>query len=116
MKFLISSAYAAAPAPMAAGPAAGEAFMLNMMMIGVMVLMFYVLMIRPQQKRFKEHRSMLDALKKGDQVLTSGGLIGKVDSVAEGKDEVVVDLGNGIKVTALRSTIQMKMTDTAKAA
>lgn len=77
----------------------------------VLVLLFYVMLIRPQQRRFKEHRTMLDAMKKGDKVLTAAGFLGTVDSVNAEKGEVVVDLGNGVKVTALRATIQMKVED-----
>ncbi len=89
-------------------PSAGEAFAMNMGLIIVLCLMFYVLLIRPQQKRFKEHAQMLSALKRGDKVVTGGGLIGKIDKITEGSDEVVIDLGNGQKVTALRSTINAK--------
>jgi len=106
----ISQAYAAAPAAVpaaaATAPSAGEAFVMNMGLILVLVVMFYLLLIRPQQKRFKQHQEMISALKKGDKILTSGGLIGTIDTITEGSNEVVVDLGNGLKVTALRSTIQ----------
>lgn len=79
----------------------------NIGMIVLLVFMFYFLLIRPQQKRFKEHKLMVDALKPGDAVITSGGLIGKLDKIIDDK-EVIVDLGNGLKVTALRHTIQIK--------
>lgn len=112
---LISTAYAAGEATKAAATGAagtaGEAFMMNMLLILVMVVMFYILMIRPQQRRFREHRAMMDNLKKGDKVLTAGGLLGTVDSVNAEKGEVVVDLGNNVKVTALRATIQTKIED-----
>ena len=128
MKFLISQAFAsapeaapavtasAAPAAMAAAdmPGAGEAFMLNMLLILILVALFYVLLIVPQQKRFKKHREMIDGLKKGDRVLTSGGLIGTVDKLVEGKDEAIIDLGSGLKVTALRSTLQGRVDDDNK--
>ena len=91
-------------------PSAGEAFMLNMLLILILVAIFYVLMIMPQQRRFKEHRAMLDGLKKGDKVLTAAGFIGTVDKIKD-DFEVVVDLGGGTKVTALRSTIQSKEGD-----
>lgn len=102
----ISTAYAAAGAA-AEAPSAGEAFMLNMVLILVLCVLFYVLLIMPQQRRFKEHKQMIDGLKKGDSVITAGGLIGKVDKLKDDK-EVVIDLGD-VKVTALRSTIQTKM-------
>ena len=88
-------------------PTAANAFAWNMGMILILVVMFYVLLIRPQQKRFAEHRQMLNALKKGDRVVTQGGLIGKIDKISD-DEEVIVDLGNGVKVTALRNTIQAK--------
>ncbi len=88
-------------------PSAGEAFIWNMGLVLVLVAMFYLLLIRPQQKRFKEHSTMLGALKKGDKVITGGGLIGKVDKLVS-DEEVIIDLGGGQKVHALRSTIQSK--------
>jgi preprotein translocase subunit YajC len=95
-------------APLGAPAATGSAVAWNMGLILILVVMFYFLLIRPQQKRFQEHKAMLDALKKGDRVITAGGLIGTIDKLTDGSDEVVVDLGNGMKVTALRSTIQTK--------
>ncbi|MDH5723135.1 MAG: preprotein translocase subunit YajC, partial [Alphaproteobacteria bacterium] len=85
-------------------PSAGEAIMGQVGMILILVILFYVLLIMPQQRRFKEHSKMLDKLKKGDKVITGGGLIGKVEKIIDEK-EILIDLGNGLKVTALRSTI-----------
>lgn len=96
-------------------PSAMEAFLWNMGMVAVLVLMFYVLLIRPQQKRFKEHSIMLQGLKKGDKVITGGGLIGVIEKITEGSDEVVVSLGEGMKVTALRSTLQARADAPAQA-
>lgn len=95
------------PAPMPPPVSPWEVMGTNMLMVVVLVAMFYILLIRPQQRRMKEHAKMLNELKKGDGVITAGGLVGVIDRV-EGNDEVVVDLGNGIKVTALRATIQAK--------
>lgn len=92
----------------AQAPDAGQAFAWNMGMVLVLVVLFYMLMIRPQQKRFKEHSAMLASLKKGDKVVTSGGLVGKIDKIKDGDDEVTVDLGNSMKVTALLSTLTKK--------
>lgn len=93
----------------AEAPSAGDAFMMNMGLIIVMLLFFYIIMIRPQQKRMKEQRAMLDSLQKGDEVLTSGGLIATVVKVVD-EQTVELDLG-GTKVKAMRYTIQGKMND-----
>lgn len=109
---LISMAYAqevsaeitAETATLPDAPSAASAFAWNMGLIVVMVIMFYILLIRPQQKRFHAHKEMMDNLKKGDRVSTAGGLIGKIDKLVDDK-EVIVDLGDGTKVTALRHTL-----------
>ncbi|MFN3701397.1 MAG: preprotein translocase subunit YajC [Alphaproteobacteria bacterium] len=88
-------------------PGAGELIFQNLIVVGVLILLFYVLLIMPQQRRFKEHTKMLNSLKKGDKIVTGGGLVGTVEKIIEDKDEVVIDLGD-VKVTALRSTIQQK--------
>jgi preprotein translocase subunit YajC len=66
-------------------------------------LIMYLLLIRPQQKKVKEHRAMVEALRRGDQVVTSGGLIGKITKVADG--EVEVEVAPNVKVRVVRSTI-----------
>lgn len=88
-------------------PSASELILQNLMIVGVLVFLFWILLIMPQQKRFKEHAGMLNALKKGDKVVTGGGLVGTVEKVIEDKDEIVINLGD-VKVTALRSTIHQK--------
>ena len=64
----------------------------------------YFLMIRPQQKKMKEHKLMVSALRRGDQVVTQGGLIGKVTKVKE-EDEVEVEISKDVKVRVIKSTI-----------
>ena len=71
----------------------------------------YFLMIRPQQKKMKEQRAMIDALRKGDQVVTAGGLIGKVTKVKE-ENEIEVELATGVKVRVVQSTIQSVLNKT----
>jgi len=93
--------------PIPDAPGASELIIQNLMVVGVLVFLFYILLILPQQKRFKEHSKMLSALQKGDRVVTGGGLIGTVEKVIEDKDEIVINLGD-MKVTALRSTIHQK--------
>ena len=107
-EFLIPSAHAQA----AGAPQGGGMGMLlfPIILIGVM----YFLMIRPQQKRLKDHRAMVAALAKGDQVVTQGGLLGKVTSVRD--DEVEVEIAQGVKVRVVRSTIAQVVNRTAPVA
>lgn len=93
-------------------PSTSAILMQNVGMIVLLVVMFYFLLIRPQQKRFKEHKQMIDALKTGDKVIVSG-LVGKIASLKG--DEVVIDLGE-TKVTALRSMVQTMPEKTAETA
>ena len=69
----------------------------------LIMVIFYFLLIRPQQKKLKEHRNLVDELKKGDKVLTSGGLYGKVIDV---KDDVLkVEIAEGVRVNVKRDTV-----------
>ena len=110
---LIAKAFAASDSAQvlsditADAPTPGEALIWNLGLVAVLVGLFYLLLILPQQRRFKEHSSMLSDLKKGDRVVTGGGLVGKIDK-ALNDHEVLVDLGNGVKVTSLRSMLQGK--------
>ncbi|MCH2549329.1 MAG: preprotein translocase subunit YajC [Alphaproteobacteria bacterium] len=67
-------------------------------------VVFYFLLIRPQQKKVKQHREMLNLVKRGDRVLTGGGIIGTVTRIKE-NDELVVEVADGVKVNVLRSTL-----------
>jgi len=67
-------------------------------------VIFYFFLIRPQQKRVKDHRAMVDSLKRGDEVITSGGIIGVVDRVME-DDRIEVILSDNVKVQIIKSTI-----------
>ena len=67
-------------------------------------VIFYFFLIRPQQKRVKDHRLMVQGLKRGDEVITSGGIIGIVDKVHE-DDKIDVILGDNVKVQIIKSTI-----------
>ena len=68
-------------------------------------VIFYFFLIRPQQKRVKEHKEMVKNLKRGDEVITSGGLIGTVDRVFE-DDRVELIIAEGVKVIAIKNTVQ----------
>ena len=110
----ISKAFAAgtaemSPAEVAAltnAPTQQQTLVWNIGLIIVLGIMFYLLIIMPQQRRFKEHAEMLTKLKKGDRVVTGGGLVGRIENVVNDK-EALVDLGNGIKVTALLSSLSV---------
>ena len=67
-------------------------------------VVFYFLLIRPQQKKQKDHRTMLDALRRGDRVVTGGGILGTVSKVVS-PEEVEVDIAPNVRVKVLRSTI-----------
>jgi preprotein translocase subunit YajC len=67
-------------------------------------VVFYFLLIRPQQKKQKDHRTMLDALRRGDRVVTGGGILGTVSKVVS-PEEVEVDIAANVRVKVLRSTI-----------
>ena len=67
-------------------------------------VVFYFLLIRPQQRKAKDQRAMLDALRRGDRVVTGGGIIGTVARV-DSAEEVTVDIAEGVRVRVLRSTI-----------
>jgi preprotein translocase subunit YajC len=83
--------------------ALGPAFDLVVPFVMIFVVMYFF-MIRPRQQQLKKHQDMLAAVRRGDTVITGGGLIGKVTKVIDDK-ELEIDLGGGTKVTALRSTL-----------
>ncbi len=66
-------------------------------------IIFYFLLIRPQQKKAKEHKILLDSIKRGDQILTSGGMIGKV--IKADANELTVEISNNVNVRIFRSTV-----------
>ena len=74
----------------------------------------YFLMIRPQQKKMKEHRAMVEALRRGDQIVTQGGIIGKVTKVKE-DNEIEVEIAQGVKVRIVKTTIVSVLSKTEPA-
>ncbi|MEJ2141415.1 MAG: preprotein translocase subunit YajC [Gammaproteobacteria bacterium] len=98
MSFFISEAMAeAAPAAQQADP------MSSLIFFGGMILIFYFLLIRPQQKRAKEHRNMVEALNKGDEVVTNGGLLGKIIEV--GEQYITVELADNVQVKMQKAAV-----------
>lgn len=94
----ISPAYA-----QAGGAGGGDQIMSLLVPIALMFAIFYFLLIRPQQKKAKDHRAKLDSIKRGDRVLTGGGIIGTV--IKAGADELTVEISEGVRVSVARSTI-----------
>lgn len=100
MNFLVSDAWAQADA----GAGGGLIGLLPMILIFVV---FYFLLIRPQQKRAKEHREMVAAIVKGDEVVTNGGILGKVTETDD--NFVSVDIASGVTVRVQRAAISQLM-------
>ena len=88
----------------AGAPGGMDIFVQIIPFILIFVIMYFLL-IRPQQKRMAAHRAMVAAVRRGDVVVTSGGMIGKVKSVSDAEDEVVVELAKGVEVRVIRSTL-----------
>lgn len=91
----------------------GGSGLTTFLFIGVLFAIMYFLMIRPQQKQAKEHRTLLAALKKGDDVVTQGGMLGKIYAVTE--KIVTLEIANGIRIRILKSSIQGKASVTEEA-
>ena len=75
-----------------------------LIMMGLMLAVMYFLMIRPQQKKVKEHKALIAAIKRGDQVVTSGGIIGTVAKVRS-DTEIELEIADGVRVRIMRGTI-----------
>ena len=106
MEFVILSA--------AAGGAGGSAFFVQLFPLLLIFVVFYMFLIRPQQKRAKEHEAKINVVQKNDEVVTAGGLMGKVTKVAD--DYVEVEIAPNVRVKAVKSTIANVQPRGAKAA
>ena len=101
MDSLISPAYA-----QAAGAPAGAAFP-QILILVVFVAIFYFMLIRPQQKRMKEQQAMLSKLASGDEVVTSGGILGRITDV--GESFVTLEVADGVRIRVQRAQISQLM-------
>ena len=77
----------------------------SFLLIGAMFAVLYFLMIRPQMKRAKEHKAMIDALQKGDEIVTAGGVLGRVSKISEGY--VGVEIASNVEIQVQRAAVQM---------
>ncbi len=97
----------------AAAPATGAGGLIQFVPLLLIFVIMYLLMIRPQQKKLKQHKAMVEALRRGDQVVTAGGMIGKVVKVAD--HELEVELAPNVKVRVVKNTIAQVMSKTEPA-
>ena len=104
----ISPAYAQ---DAAAGGATG--MLMQFAPLILIFIVFYFILIRPQQKKMKEHRTMLTQLKRGDRVVTAGGLVATITKVKEGSDEIEAEIAPNVRVTVVRGTIASVIRPTA---
>ena len=99
MSLFISNAHASAAG---AAPAGGYEMLI---MLAIFGLVFYFLIYRPQAKRVKEHKALMNAMAKGDEVLTQGGLVGKIAKISDDKDFIVISLNDQAEVTVQKSAV-----------
>jgi preprotein translocase subunit YajC len=95
--------------------AGGGDFLVSMLPLILIFVVFYFLLIRPQQQKMKTHRAMIAAVKRGDKVLTAGGIFGTITKVEEAEDVVVVEIAKDVRVRVARSTISDLVNKTAQA-
>ena len=98
--FFISDALAQTAAP---GPASQD-FLIQLLPLVAIIAIFYFLFIRPQQRRAKQHQELIKNVRRGDTVVTSGGLIGKVSKVVD-DNEIQVEIADGVRVRVLRQMV-----------
>ncbi|GGP20831.1 preprotein translocase subunit YajC [Silvimonas iriomotensis] len=101
---LIPSAYAADAGAAAASPAAG---LLQFAPMVVIFVLFYFLLIRPQQKRAKEQQAMLQAVTKGDEIVTTGGMLGRVTKTTD--NYLTIEVADGVEVQIQRSAVAQRL-------
>jgi preprotein translocase subunit YajC len=97
---LISPAYAQATAP-----AAGGDMFMSLLPLVLVFAIFYFLLIRPQQTKMKQHRQMLENLKKGDQIVTAGGIVGKIVRIEQSDNTLAVEVAPNVQVKVIRQTV-----------
>ncbi len=93
------------PAFAQAGPSDGGGILIQIFPFILIFAIFYFLIIRPQRKRADDHKRLVDGVRRGDMVVTSGGLIGKVTRVYDDSNEIQVEIADGVKVKVVKSTL-----------
>ncbi len=103
----ISPAYA-----QAAGGGTGAGGLEAMLPLVLIFVVFYFLLIRPQQKKMKAHKAQLSAVRRGDRIVTGGGIIGTVTKITENESEIQVEIATGVKVKVKRELISTVLSKT----
>ncbi len=88
-----------------AAPMDGPGILIQLAPFLLIFVIMYFLLIRPQQTRMKAHKAMIAAVRRGDVVVTSGGIIGKVTKVTDDSDEAVVEIAKGVEIKVVKSTL-----------
>ena len=109
--FLLTAAASTAGAP----PGGTTGFLVGILPWVLIFLIFYLLMIRPQQRRLKQHQATIAAVKKGDEVVTGGGIRGRVTKILD-DNEAEVEIAQGVRVRIVKATITSVITPQAKPA
>ena len=100
MSFFIDDAFASSAA---AAPTTTQGIISMLPMIAILVLFMYFMVIRPQSKRAKDHKKLMDSLQKSDEVITIGGILGKIEKIAD--DFIVLNIAENTNITAQKSSI-----------
>src|SRR5262245_41929646 len=97
-RVFISPAYAQLPTP------TGDTGILNIGMLVLMLVVFWFILIRPQMKRAKEHKAMLETLEKGSEVVTAGGIVGKISKISDAY--ITLEIANNTEITVQKQSVQ----------
>jgi preprotein translocase subunit YajC len=103
MESMLNFLTPAAMAQQSGAPAGGEMGLLNLLFPIVLIAAFYFLLIRPQTKRAKEHKQMVEALKKGDEIVTGGGVLGRITEI--GENFLQVEIADGVQIKVQKQAV-----------
>jgi len=107
MESILNLLIPAAMAQATGAPAGGDMGLLNLLFPIILIAAFYFLLIRPQTKRAKEHKQMVEALKKGDEIVTGGGVLGRITEV--GENFIQVEIAEGVQVKVQKQAVSSLM-------
>jgi preprotein translocase subunit YajC len=100
----ITPAYAQLPFGLGGGGSDGSSMIMSLMPLILIIVIMYFLVLRPQQRRVKQHQDLVKSLRRGDTVVTNGGLVGKVTKVVD-DDYIEVEIADGVRVRQMRAMV-----------